>query len=75
MTERLRLYTADAAFVNPQRVRLFMHEKGITDKVEEVLLDLAPVGQQRGWQHLNRNPWGEGTHTRTRGWVRICLRV
>ena len=59
MTDRLRLYTAPAAYPNPQRVRLLMHEKGITDKVEEVLLDLSPVGDQRSWQHLNRNPWGE----------------
>ena len=59
MTERLRLYTASAAFPNPQRVRLLMHEKGIADKVDEVVLDLSPIGEQRSWRHLNRNPWGE----------------
>jgi glutathione S-transferase len=36
-----------------------MHEKGIANEVEEVILDLAPGGQQRGWQYLERNPWGE----------------
>ena len=59
MTERLRLYTANAAYPNPQRVRLLMHEKGIADKVDEVLMDLSPVGEQRAWRHLKRNPWGE----------------
>ena len=56
---RLRLYTAVAAYPNPQRLRLFIHEKGIADQVDEVLLDLSPVGEQRGWRHLKRNPWGE----------------
>ena len=59
MSDRLRLYTAVAAYVNPQRVRLFMHEKGIVDKVDEVLLDVSPIGEQRQWRHLKRNPWGE----------------
>lgn len=59
MTDRLRLYTAVAAFVNPQRVRLLMAEKGIVDKIEEVLLDVSPIGEQRGWRHTNRNQWGE----------------
>ena len=59
MTERLRLYTANAAYPNPQRIRLLMHEKGIADHIEEVLLDVSPVGEQRGWRHLQRNPWGE----------------
>lgn len=59
MTERLRLYTSPSAFPNPQRVRLFIHEKGIADRVEEVVYDMAPGGQQRQWPHLKMNPWGE----------------
>ncbi len=59
MPDKLRLYTSPSAFPNPQRVRLLMHEKGIVDEVEEVVLDMAPGGEQRGWQHLKRNPWGE----------------
>jgi len=59
MTERLRLYTSPAAFPNPQRVRLLIYEKGIEDKIEEVVLDMTPIGEQRGWRHLKRNPWGE----------------
>ena len=56
---KLRLFTSPAAFPNPQRVRLLIHEKGIQDEIEEVILAMAPVGEQRGWQHLKRNPWGE----------------
>lgn len=56
---RLRLYTSPSAFPNPQRVRLLMHEKGIVAEVEEVVLAMAPAGEQRGWKHLKRNPWGE----------------
>ena len=56
---KLRLITSPSAFPNPQRVRLLMHEKGIVGQIEEVLLDMAPAGEQRGWQHLKRNPWGE----------------
>ncbi len=59
MAAKLRLFTSPSAFPNPQRVRLLMHEKGIADEVEEVVLDMAPAGEQRGWQHLKRNPWGE----------------
>jgi len=59
MPDKLRLYTSPAAFPNPQRVRLLVHEKGIADQVEEVQLDMAPAGEQRGWKHLKRNPWGE----------------
>ena len=57
--DRLQLHTAVAAFPNPQRVRLFLYEKGIADKIDEVLMDLTPVGEQRQWRHLKRNPWGE----------------
>lgn len=59
MPERLRLHTSPSAFPNPQRVRLLIHEKGIADEIEEVVLDMTPVGEQRGWRHLKRNPWGE----------------
>ena len=30
---KLRLFTSPSAFPNPQRLRLFMHEKGIADQV------------------------------------------
>jgi glutathione S-transferase len=56
---KLVLHTSPAVFPNPQRVRLMMHEKGIADAVEERILKMAPVGEQRGWRHLKRNPWGE----------------
>ena len=59
MDQKLRLYTSPSAFPNPQRLRLFIHEKGIADRFEEVVLAMAPVGEQRGWRHLKRNPWGE----------------
>ena len=59
MPDTLRLFTSPSAFPNPQRVRLLMHEKGIAGHIEEVVLDMAPGGEQRGWQHLKRNPWGE----------------
>ncbi len=57
--DKLTLYTSPSAFPNPQRVRLLMHEKGIAQHVEERVLDMAPGGEQRGWRHLKRNPWGE----------------
>jgi glutathione S-transferase len=56
---KLVIYTSPSAFPNPQRVRLLVHEKGIADQLEERVLDMAPVGEQRGWRHLARNPWGE----------------
>ena len=59
MDSRLRLYTSPSIFPNPQRVRLLLHEKGAADQVEDVLLDMTPGGEQRGWRHLKRNPWGE----------------
>ena len=59
MTERLKLYTSPSAFPNPQRVRLFVHEKGIADSLDEVIYDMAPGGEQRQWKHLKMNPWGE----------------
>ena len=59
MTDKLRLLTSPSAFPNPQRLRLFMHEKGIADQFDETIYDMAPGGDQRKWQHLKMNPWGE----------------
>ncbi|MGI4983130.1 MAG: glutathione S-transferase family protein [Janthinobacterium lividum] len=59
MTEKMQLFTSPSAFPNPQRLRLFIHEKGIADQFEETILDMAPGGDQRKWPHLKRNPWGE----------------
>lgn len=59
MTDRLRLYTSPSAFPNPQRLRLFLHEKGIADQFEETIYDMSPGGDQRKWPHLKMNPWGE----------------
>ncbi|EGH28727.1 glutathione S-transferase, partial [Pseudomonas syringae pv. japonica str. M301072] len=59
MTSKLRLFTSPSAFPNPQRLRLFIHEKGIADQFEETIYDMTPGGEQRGWRHLNMNPWGE----------------
>jgi len=56
---KLRIFTSPSAFPNPQRVRLFMYEKGITHHVDETIYDMTRVGEQRGWPHLNMNPWGE----------------
>ena len=56
---KLRIFTGPSAFPNPQRVRLLVHEKGIADRIEEVVYDMAPGGQQRSWQHLKMNSWGE----------------
>jgi len=59
MNTKLRIYTSPSAFPNPQRLRLFLHEKGIADQFEEVVYDMAPGGDQRKWPHLNMNAWGE----------------
>jgi glutathione S-transferase len=59
MAAKLRIYTSPSAFPNPQRVRLFVHEKGIADQFDEVIYDMAPGGDQRKWPHLKKNPWGE----------------
>ena len=59
MTSQLRLYTSPSAFPNPQRLRLFIHEKGIAEHVDEVIYDMTPGGEQRKWPHLKMNPWGE----------------
>ena len=59
MTDKLKLFTSPSAFPNPQRLRIFMHEKGITDHFAETVYDMTPVGEQRGWKHLKMNAWGE----------------
>ncbi|QJE02273.1 glutathione S-transferase [Massilia forsythiae] len=59
MSDKLRLLTSPSAFPNPQRVRLFMHEKGIADAFDETVYDMSPGGDQRKWPHLKMNPWGE----------------
>ena len=59
MAQVLRLFTSPSAFPNPQRLRLLIHEKGVAGHVEEVVYDMAPGGEQRGWRGLKRNPWGE----------------
>jgi len=57
--DSLALFTSPSAFPNPQRLRLFMHEKGIAHHFDETVYDMAPGGEQRGWRHLKMNPWGE----------------
>ncbi|MEB0048196.1 MULTISPECIES: glutathione S-transferase family protein [unclassified Pseudomonas] len=59
MTNKPRIYTSPSAFPNPQRLRLFLHEKGIADQFEEFIYDMAPGGDQRKWPHTKMNPWGE----------------
>ena len=59
MTDKLKLFTSPSAFPNPQRLRLFMHEKGIAGHFAETVYDMSPGGDQRKWPHLKMNPWGE----------------
>ena len=59
MSSKLRIYTSPSAFPNPQRLRLFLHEKGIADQFDETVYDMAPGGDQRKWPHMKMNPWGE----------------
>jgi glutathione S-transferase len=47
MTAKLHLFTSPSAFPNPQRLRLFMHEKGIADQFDERIYDMTPGGEQR----------------------------
>ncbi|GAA6016402.1 hypothetical protein JCM11491_002399 [Sporobolomyces phaffii] len=56
---KITIYTSPSAFPNPQRVRLFAHEKGIADRLDEHVLDMTPGGEQRSWRHLKVNPYGE----------------
>jgi len=48
MMTTLQLFTSPSAFSNPQRLRLFMHEKSIADHFAETIYDMSPVGEQRG---------------------------
>ena len=59
MSDKLKLFTSPSAFPNPQRLRIFMHEKGIADHFDETIYDMSPLGEQRGWRHLKMNAWGE----------------
>jgi len=59
MNAKLQLFTSPSAFPNPQRLRLFLHEKGIADQFNERVYDMSPGGEQRQWPHLKMNPWGE----------------
>ena len=43
MTDKLRLFTSPSAFPNPQRLRLFVHEKGIAEHIEEVIMTWRPA--------------------------------
>lgn len=59
MNAKLQLFTSPSAFPNPQRLRLFLHEKGIAGQFNERVYDMSPGGEQRQWPHLKMNPWGE----------------
>ncbi|MHB1676293.1 MAG: glutathione S-transferase N-terminal domain-containing protein [Sulfuriferula sp.] len=59
MSIQHRLYTSPSAFPNPQRLRLFIQEKGIAEHFQETVYDMAPGGEQRKRPHLKMNPWGE----------------
>lgn len=59
MADTLRVFTGPSAFPNPQRLRLFALEKGIEDRLEEVIYDMAPEGEQKKWPYLKINPFGE----------------
>ena len=37
MSSKLQLFTSPSAFPNPQRLRLFMYEKGIAELFEETV--------------------------------------
>jgi glutathione S-transferase len=58
-TASLRLFTSPSAFPNPQRLRIFLHEKGIADQFDEQVYNMSPIGEQRQWKHLKMNSWGE----------------
>jgi glutathione S-transferase len=52
----MKLYQ-DTRAPNPRRVRMFLHEKGLLDKIELVTVDIA-TGANRSAEHLARNPLG-----------------
>jgi len=58
MSSKLQLFTSPSAFPNPQRLRLFMYEKGIAAQFDETIYDMTPVGEQRGWRHLKNESVG-----------------
>lgn len=41
MTAKLQLFTSPSAFPNPQRLRLFIHDKGIADPFAATLSSLV----------------------------------
>src|ERR1700693_5758970 len=55
----LRLFTSPSAFPNPQRLRIFLHEKGIADQFDERIYDMSPVGEPRQCRPLKMNPGAE----------------
>jgi len=60
MTASLRLFTSPSAFPNPQRLRIFMCEKGIANQFEERIYDMTPGCQSaRDWDP--RCPQGTAT--------------
>ena len=40
-SSKLRLFTSPSAFPNPQRLRIFLHEKGIADRFDEQVYDMS----------------------------------
>ena len=56
-TASLRLFTSPSAFPNPQRLRIFLHEKGIADQFDEQVYNMSPVGEQRQWKQQRPDGW------------------
>jgi hypothetical protein len=56
MSSILQVFTSPSAFPNPQRLQLFMYEKGIAEQFNETIYDMTPIGEQHGWRHLKMNP-------------------
>lgn len=57
MSNKLRVFTSPSALPNPQRLRLFVFEKGIEGEIEEIIYDMTPSGEQLKWPHLKMNPY------------------
>jgi glutathione S-transferase len=51
MTTRLQLFTSPSSFPKLQRLRLFMHEKGIADRFVEHIYDMTPLDER--FEHLD----------------------
>lgn len=47
-----------------------MHEKGIADQYEEVVLNMLEKGDQKSWKHHKMNPQG-----RHRDWTTVITRM